>query len=256
MRPATEMDRGEKPFIKEWGEQSAPKWSPDGRKIAFVSTRTDHSFIVVYDVATRTVNYMSPSVDFDTSPMWTWTAAASSSCAGPGCRSVSRRSRAAAASVLRTVRRFSRAPGGRAAAAAAGAALSGARRGAQSAARGDGAPRAGRPEPGVDSVPGLMRAAFKGGYTLSVWKADVATGEAQEVWHNEPNDRVFTTLTNRAARRRLRRVPAHRRRGRPWRPRCAAAARGRPPRPERPGRRVGPLLLAEPRDADRDARCC
>ena len=47
------MDGGEKPFITAWGVQSGPKWSPDGRKIAFVSTRTDHSFIMVYDVATR-----------------------------------------------------------------------------------------------------------------------------------------------------------------------------------------------------------
>jgi dipeptidyl-peptidase 4 len=67
---APAIDRGEKPFITQWGEQSAPKWSPDGRKIAFVSTRTDHSFIMVYDLATRTVKYMSPSVDFDTSPLW------------------------------------------------------------------------------------------------------------------------------------------------------------------------------------------
>ena len=52
-KPASEVDRGEKAFITEWGVQSEPKWSPDGRKIAFVSTRTDHSFIVVYDVATR-----------------------------------------------------------------------------------------------------------------------------------------------------------------------------------------------------------
>ena len=71
MRPASEVDRGEKPFIRAWGEQSTPKWSPDGRKIAFVSTRTDHSFIVVYDVATRHVKYMSPSVDFDSTPLWT-----------------------------------------------------------------------------------------------------------------------------------------------------------------------------------------
>ena len=70
-RAASERDRGEKPFITQWGVQSGPKWSPDGRKIAFVSTRTDHSFIMVYDVATRTVKYMSPSVDFDTSPLWT-----------------------------------------------------------------------------------------------------------------------------------------------------------------------------------------
>src|ERR1051326_5234482 len=66
VKPTTEVDRGEKPFILEWGVQSDPKWSPDGRKIAFVSRRTDHSFIAVYDVATRTVKYLSPSVDFDT----------------------------------------------------------------------------------------------------------------------------------------------------------------------------------------------
>ena len=71
VKPVSEMDRGEKPFIKEWGAQSTPQWSPDGKKIAFVSTRTDHSFVVVYDVATRAVRYMAPSVDFDTSPMWT-----------------------------------------------------------------------------------------------------------------------------------------------------------------------------------------
>src|SRR5215469_5311709 len=68
VKPASEVDRGEKAFITEWGVQSEPKWSPDGRKIAFVSTRTDHSFIAVYDVATRAVKYMSPSADFDTMP--------------------------------------------------------------------------------------------------------------------------------------------------------------------------------------------
>jgi dipeptidyl-peptidase 4 len=71
VRPPSEVDRGEKPFITQWGVQSGPKWSPDGRKIAFVSTRTDHSFVTVYDVATRSVKYMSPSVDFDMSPLWT-----------------------------------------------------------------------------------------------------------------------------------------------------------------------------------------
>jgi TolB protein len=44
-------------------DDQVPKWSPDGSKIAFVSTRTDHSFIAVYDSATRSVQYMSPSVD-------------------------------------------------------------------------------------------------------------------------------------------------------------------------------------------------
>src|SRR5882724_2405867 len=39
-KPAAEVDRGEKAFITEWGVQSDPKFSPDGKKIVFVTTRT------------------------------------------------------------------------------------------------------------------------------------------------------------------------------------------------------------------------
>ena len=64
------MDRGEAPFIRVWGTNSNPVFSPDGSKIAFASFRTDHGFIGVYDMATRTVSYMDPTTDRDTNPMW------------------------------------------------------------------------------------------------------------------------------------------------------------------------------------------
>ena len=179
-RPITAMDRGEKPFIKEWGAQSAPVWSPDGRKIAFVSTRTDHSFVVVYDIATRTVKYMSPSVDFDTSPMW-----------------------AADGKSLIFVRRPGLPFGQQAQQGPGGLGLSsGPAFQANAAGRGRG--QGGAAAQGTASqipasaqrVPGLTRATFKGGYTLSVWKADIATGEAQELWHNQPNDPLVSNLAN------------------------------------------------------------
>src|SRR5215471_3403738 len=65
-----DYDKGLKPYIKIWGVNGAPVWSPNGHKLAFVSRRTDHSFIAVFDLAARKVTYMSPSVDFDTSPTW------------------------------------------------------------------------------------------------------------------------------------------------------------------------------------------
>ena len=37
------MDTGGVPFIKVWGSNGSPQWSPDGSKIAFVSSRSNHS---------------------------------------------------------------------------------------------------------------------------------------------------------------------------------------------------------------------
>src|SRR5262249_22344621 len=63
--------KSETPFIRAWGTNGAGlKWSPDGTHIAFVSDRVDHSFIGVYDVRTRELKFLSPSVDHDTSPTW------------------------------------------------------------------------------------------------------------------------------------------------------------------------------------------
>ena len=57
-------------LIKAWGTNGAAVWSPNGSRIAFVSNRVDHSFVGVYDVKTRDVTFLSPSVDHDTSPTW------------------------------------------------------------------------------------------------------------------------------------------------------------------------------------------
>lgn len=52
------------------GDNSNPKWSPDGRHIALVSARGDHSFIAVYDFGREEVRYLSPSADRDGMPRW------------------------------------------------------------------------------------------------------------------------------------------------------------------------------------------
>jgi len=47
-----------------------PEWSPDGGKLAFVSDRGTHSFVTVYDFASKAVLYLEPTVDRDRNPVW------------------------------------------------------------------------------------------------------------------------------------------------------------------------------------------
>ena len=176
VKPATEVDRGEKAFITEWGVQSDPQWSPDGRKIAFVSTRTDHSFIVVYDVATRSVKYMSPSVDFDTKPMWLADSKHLIFMRQPGLP------------FGQQTQQGDGSLGG-----PNGPALQTPAQGGRGGGRGNAAAAT---TPAVNNSPGLMRATFKGGYTLAFYKADVTTGDSRETWHNQPNDAIASNLGN------------------------------------------------------------
>ncbi len=198
VKPATEVDRGEKAFITEWGVQSDPKYSPDGREIAFVTTRIDHSFIAVYDIATRSVKYMSPSVDFDTSPVWLPDSKHLIFMRRPGLPfgqqaqqgggGIGLPNGPAAQAAAATPGQGGRGRGGRGGqGAAAAAAATGAAAGATSQ---------GSPAPAANNSPGLMRATFKGGYTIGFYKADVATGDANEIWHNERNDPVAANIGN------------------------------------------------------------
>jgi dipeptidyl-peptidase 4 len=180
---ATSSGSGRAPFVKAWGANGTPVWSPDGTKFAFVSNRVDHSLVGVYDMRTRAITFLSPSVDHDTSPTWS-----------PDGTRVA----------------FIRRPGtpfGLQAHQGAGSignpdgpaynpmtALRGAGRGGRG-----GAPQGGRggrgqgdaEKPG-DDRPGLFSAAFTGGYTVSFRVADVASGEGKEFWHNQKDDKDFT----------------------------------------------------------------
>lgn len=46
------------------------RWSPDGRRLGFVSARGDHSFIGIYDTSAKSLQYLDPSVDLDANFAW------------------------------------------------------------------------------------------------------------------------------------------------------------------------------------------
>ncbi len=181
--PLSPMDRGEVPLVRVWGSNGAPRWSPDGSKIAFVSERGDHSFIGVYDVKARTVTYMAPGVDRDTSPTWSPDGRRIAFIRRPGTPFGAQSQQGSAG--------IGNPPGPAATAAGAG-------RGQQALGQQAGGQRgamAGPAQAGLAGVPGLYRATFAGGYTIEFLVADAATGEAREFWHNQPDDRGFPNIS-------------------------------------------------------------
>jgi dipeptidyl aminopeptidase/acylaminoacyl peptidase len=65
---ATDAASEPQALLIDEGQVASAAFSPDGRRLAFVSRRVRHSLIGVYDFDTRRVEWMSPSLDQDTSP--------------------------------------------------------------------------------------------------------------------------------------------------------------------------------------------
>ena len=179
-----EKDRAEKPYIKSWGVQSAPRWSPDGRRIAFVTTRQDHGFVAVLDVASRRITYLAPSVDFDTNPMWTADSMHVVFTRRPGLPFGQQAQQGTGGIGVPNGPAFNPNAQGR----------GGRGSGGEGAPDQPATPAAGNQA--ATRIPGLTRATFRGGHTLSIMKASITSGEAEEVWHNEPDDRTFGSVNS------------------------------------------------------------
>ncbi len=173
----------EKPLVKAWGSNANPRWSPDGTKVAFVSDRADHSFIGVYDVRKRTVRFLAPSVDRDTSPTWSADSGHVAFIRRPGLP-FGQQAQQGTGGIGN--------PPGPAYVPGQAPGRGGQGRGGAPAGRGGQGPE-GRSGP---QVPGLTTASFAGGYTIAFWVADASTGEGREVWHNAPDDKIFSNITS------------------------------------------------------------
>ena len=51
------------------GASESPAWSPDGRTLAFVSSRNDHSFVGLF-TAEHPIRFVAPSTSRDSQPVW------------------------------------------------------------------------------------------------------------------------------------------------------------------------------------------
>jgi dipeptidyl-peptidase-4 len=178
---------GDEPLIKAWGRNSDPVWSPDSKKIAFVSNRTDHSLVVIYDHEKRQLTYVAPSVDRDTSPTWS-----------PDGRRIAFMRRPGSSFLQITTLAQQQAQQ-----AQQGRGVGTGRVGAPGQVPG-GQPPAGRSgqAPAAQagqrtaSDPIYQRATLPGGYTLAICVADATTGVAREIWHHSQQDISFAP-TNR-----------------------------------------------------------
>jgi dipeptidyl aminopeptidase/acylaminoacyl peptidase len=59
-----------KALLTARGENGSAQWSPDGSRLAFVSTRADHAFIGLFTDESTPILWIAPSTSRDGSPRW------------------------------------------------------------------------------------------------------------------------------------------------------------------------------------------
>ena len=57
-------------LARERGSAGSLAWSPDSTRVAFVSDRSDHAFIGVYDFRAKSVEYVDAGANLDQAPVW------------------------------------------------------------------------------------------------------------------------------------------------------------------------------------------
>jgi dipeptidyl aminopeptidase/acylaminoacyl peptidase len=65
---AASGDGDAQPLLVDQGTVDSLTWAPDGKRLAFVSHRGSHSLIGAYDFVDQTIVWLSPSLDYDSSP--------------------------------------------------------------------------------------------------------------------------------------------------------------------------------------------
>jgi dipeptidyl aminopeptidase/acylaminoacyl peptidase len=65
---ALAADAKPEPLFAARGDLGSLVFSPDGKRLAFVSDRKDHAFVGVYDFDTKAIRWIEPSVDRDGEP--------------------------------------------------------------------------------------------------------------------------------------------------------------------------------------------
>jgi dipeptidyl aminopeptidase/acylaminoacyl peptidase len=67
---ATDSSKAASQLFEARGNIVSLRYSPDGKKLAFISHRGDHAFLGIYDFSAKKIEYPDPSVDIDIQPVW------------------------------------------------------------------------------------------------------------------------------------------------------------------------------------------